>query len=68
MKHIEVRHHFTWDHVEKGYKIFEFVSIDYQLVDIFTKTLSEGSFNFICQELGLLNFDTCIEGEFPLKN
>ena len=35
-KHIEVRHHFIRDYVEKGHVILEFVSIGYQLADIFT--------------------------------
>jgi len=56
-KHIEVRHHFIRDHVEKGHVILEFVSTDYQLADIFTKPLSEDRFNFIRQELGMLNLD-----------
>ena len=67
-KRIEVRHHFIWDHVEKGHVIFEFISKDYQLANIFTKPLSEDQFNFIQQELSMLNHDAWIEGEPSLIN
>jgi len=56
-KHIEVRHHFTWDYVEKGHVTLTFVPTDYQLAHIFTKPLSEDHFNFIWHELGMLNID-----------
>ena len=35
-KYIEVRHHFIWDHVEKGDVFLEFVPNQTQLADIFT--------------------------------
>jgi len=38
-KHIEIRHHFLRDHVQKGDCILEFVDTKNQLVDIFTKPL-----------------------------
>ena len=56
-KHIEVRHLFIRDHVEKGHVILEFVSTNDQLANIFTKPLSEDQFNFIRPKLGMLNFD-----------
>lgn len=46
-KHIEVRHHFLRDNVEKGHVEIEFISTEYQLADIFTKPLSVDRFNFI---------------------
>ena len=42
---------------KKGHVIHEFVSTNYQLADIFTKLLSEDRFNFIQQELDMLNLD-----------
>ena len=39
--HIEIRHHFFRDHAQKGDITLEFVSVKDQLVDIFTKPLSE---------------------------
>jgi len=45
----------------KGHVILEFVSTYYQLVDSFTKALNEDRFNFIRQELGMLNLDAGIE-------
>ena len=56
-KLIEVHHHFIQDHVKKGNAILEFAPIDLQLADIFTKPLSEDHFNFIHQELEMLDFD-----------
>ena len=40
-KHIEIRHHFLRDHVQKGDITLEFVSTKDQLADIFIKPLSE---------------------------
>nr|GEY65636.1 copia protein [Tanacetum cinerariifolium] len=38
-KHIDIRHHFIRDQVEKGVVELYFVTTDYQLADIFTKAL-----------------------------
>ncbi|GJS42778.1 retrovirus-related pol polyprotein from transposon TNT 1-94 [Tanacetum coccineum] len=38
-KHIDIRHHFIREHVEKGVVEFYFMMTDYQLADIFTKAL-----------------------------
>ena len=43
-KHIEIRHHFIRDHAQKGDITLEFISTKDQLVDIFTKLLSEEQF------------------------
>ncbi|XP_050890872.1 secreted RxLR effector protein 161-like [Lathyrus oleraceus] len=43
-KHIEIRHYFLRDHVEKGDAIFEYVDTKSQLAGIFTKLLSSESF------------------------
>ncbi|KAH9671985.1 Integrase catalytic domain-containing protein [Citrus sinensis] len=37
-KHIEIRHHFLRDHVQKGDIALEFISTEKQLADIFKKT------------------------------
>jgi ATP sulfurylase len=37
-KHIEIRHHFIRDHVQRGAVKLEYVSIDEQVVDILTKS------------------------------
>jgi len=57
-KHIEVCHHFIRDHIEKGVVFLEFVPCQTQLADIFTKPLNEEQFNYIHQELGMINIDT----------
>ena len=56
-KHIDVRHHFIRDHVEKGDVSISFISTDYQWADIFTKPLAEDRFTFIRREIGMLNKD-----------
>ena len=43
-KHIEIRYHFLRDHEQKGDITLEFISTKDQLVDIFTKLLSEEQF------------------------
>ena len=35
-KHIEIRHHFLRDHVQKGDCVLEFIDTTNQLADIFT--------------------------------
>ena len=52
---IKMRHHFLKDHVQKGDVVVEFVSTENQLVDIFTKPLSEEQFIKIRHQLGMMN-------------
>lgn len=54
-KHIDIRHHFLKDHVQKGDITLEFVGTDFQLADIFTKSLNEERFSYIKRELGLID-------------
>jgi len=54
-KHIEIRHHFLRDHVQKGDCVLEFVDTKNQLDDIFTKPLPKESFFTIRRELGLID-------------
>jgi len=53
-KHIEIRHHFLRDHVQKGDCVLEFVETKNQLADIFTKPLPKESFFTIRRELGII--------------
>ncbi|GJY13350.1 retrovirus-related pol polyprotein from transposon TNT 1-94 [Tanacetum coccineum] len=46
-KHIDIRHHFIREQVEKGVVELYFVSTDYQLADIFTKALPRERFEFL---------------------
>nr|GFA78322.1 retrovirus-related Pol polyprotein from transposon TNT 1-94 [Tanacetum cinerariifolium] len=52
-KHIDIRHHFIRDQVERGMVELYFVSTDYQLADIFTKALPRQRFEFILMRLGM---------------
>ena len=54
-KHIEIRHHFIRDHVQKGDCIIEFVDSNNQLADIFTKPLPKDRFFQLRNELGVLD-------------
>ncbi len=54
-KHIEIRHHFLRDHVQKGDVDIEFVETRNQLAYIFTKPLAKESFFKIRSELGILD-------------
>ncbi|GKF77299.1 hypothetical protein Tco_0229769, partial [Tanacetum coccineum] len=40
-KHIDVRYHFIKEQIKKGIVELFFVGTEYQLVDLFTKALSE---------------------------
>nr|GEV00777.1 retrovirus-related Pol polyprotein from transposon TNT 1-94 [Tanacetum cinerariifolium] len=52
-KHIDIRHHFIRDQVEKGVVELYFVTMDYQLVDIFTKALPRERFEFLLPCFGM---------------
>ncbi|CAL0305135.1 unnamed protein product [Lupinus luteus] len=54
-KHIEIRHHFLRDHVQKGDCVLEFVETAKQLADIFTKPLPRDTFYTLRRELGILD-------------
>jgi len=54
-KHIEIKHHFIRDHVQKKDIALSFVDTDNQLADIFTKPLVEYRFNFIKEKLLIMN-------------
>ncbi|KAI3769445.1 hypothetical protein L6452_00547 [Arctium lappa] len=56
-KHIEIRYHFIKDHVMNGDIELHFIPTDYQLADLFTKPLDETRFNFLINELGMLNLE-----------
>ncbi|GJX06616.1 retrovirus-related pol polyprotein from transposon TNT 1-94 [Tanacetum coccineum] len=52
-KHIDIRHHFIREQVEKGVVELYFMTTDYQLADIFTKALPRERFEFLLSRLGM---------------
>jgi hypothetical protein len=52
-KHIQVRHHFLRDHVEKGDIMIKFIDTERQLANIFTKLLDFSHFASLQRELGV---------------
>jgi hypothetical protein len=52
-EHIDIRHHFIREQVEKGIVELYFVRTEFQLVDIFTKALPRERFQFILPRLGM---------------
>nr|GEV42745.1 hypothetical protein [Tanacetum cinerariifolium] len=59
-KHIDIRHHFIREQVEKGVVELYFVTTDYQVVDIFTKALPRQRFEFILPRLGMKSMSPAI--------
>jgi len=55
-KDIEIRHHFIRDHVNNDDCVIQFVNSENQLVDLFTKPLNKEIFNFLKNELGIIDF------------
>nr|GEU99628.1 integrase, catalytic region, zinc finger, CCHC-type, peptidase aspartic, catalytic [Tanacetum cinerariifolium] len=51
--HIDKRHHFIQDQVKKGVVELFFMTMDYQLADIFTKSLPRERFEFLFPQLGM---------------
>ena len=54
-KHIDIRHHLLWDHVQNGDISHEFIDTNNQLTDIFTKPLNVERLNFIKHDLGMID-------------
>jgi hypothetical protein len=52
MKHLEVRHHFLRDHVEKRDIEMRYINTERQLFDIFTKPLDAYRFTALRGEIG----------------
>ncbi|GKD95639.1 hypothetical protein Tco_1379536, partial [Tanacetum coccineum] len=50
-KHIDIRHHFIRDQVEKGVVELYFMTMDYNLANIFTKALPRERFEFLLPRL-----------------
>ena len=63
-KHIQIRHHFLRDNVEKGFISMEFVSTDEQVADIFTKALNREPYEFLCQKLGMISLNSWIKDDW----
>jgi len=53
-KHINIRHHFLRDNIEKGLISIYFCATDKQIADIFTKALSREQFERNRLELGMI--------------
>nr|GEU35412.1 hypothetical protein [Tanacetum cinerariifolium] len=54
-KHIDIRHHFIREQVEKDVIELYFLTTDYPLADIFTKALPREWFEFLLLRLGMKN-------------
>jgi hypothetical protein len=52
-KHIDIRHHYIREQVEKGIVELYIVRTEFQLANIFTKFLSRERFQFILPRLGM---------------
>nr|GEX53105.1 hypothetical protein [Tanacetum cinerariifolium] len=52
-KHIDVRYHFIKEKVEKGIVELLFIGTEYQLADLFTKSLLEERFKYLVRRLGM---------------
>jgi len=59
-KHIEIRHNFIRDHVQKGDCEIKFVKIENQLADLFTKPLARDRFNKLRTKLGILDIKNVV--------
>ena len=54
-KHIDIRHHFLRDCLEKGLINLEFINTENQIADIFTKPLNENNFIKLRRDLGIMS-------------
>ena len=56
-KHIDIRHHFLRDNVEKGLISMNFCTTEEQIADIFTKALAREHFERNGLELGMMKIN-----------
>ena len=56
-KHIDIRHHFLRDNVEKGLISMNFCTTEEQIADIFTKALAREHFERNRLELGMMKIN-----------
>ncbi|GJW84704.1 hypothetical protein Tco_0157849 [Tanacetum coccineum] len=52
-KHINIRYHFIKEHVEHGTIELYFVGTEYQLADLFTKSLPKERFEYLVHRIGM---------------
>ncbi|GJU54395.1 hypothetical protein Tco_1228109 [Tanacetum coccineum] len=52
-KHIDIRYHFIKEHVERGTVEIYFVGTEYQLADLFTKTLPKERFEYLVHRISM---------------
>ena len=62
-KHIEIRHHFIHDMVQKGAVDLQYISTDDQTADVLTKPLPRVKFEYFCGRLGVEENATLLERE-----
>nr|GEU61857.1 hypothetical protein [Tanacetum cinerariifolium] len=56
LKHIDIKYHFINEQVENGVIELYFVNMEYQLADIFTKSLGRERIKFLINKLGMRSF------------
>ena len=56
-KHIEIRHHFIGELVKDGTLTLDFIHIDDQKADLFTKPLDSKWFEFLHQNIVVISMD-----------
>ena len=54
-KHIEIRHHFIWDHIKHGDIEIIYINTQEKLADIFTRPLDEARFCELRHELNIID-------------
>ena len=54
-KHIDIKHHFIRDHIQKGDIELSFVNTEDRITDIFTKPLAEDRFYYIKSFLNMIS-------------
>jgi hypothetical protein len=66
MRHVEGRHHFLRDHVEKGDIEMRYIDTERQLADIFIKPFDSSRFANMREEIGVCHLYGLFEGELVL--
>jgi hypothetical protein len=54
-KHMEIKYHYIWDMVQRGFVELQYISTDKKIADILTKPLSRVKYEYFRDKLGVLS-------------
>ena len=63
LKHIEIKYHYIKDMVQRGAVKLQYVAMEEQITDVFTKPLARVKFDYFREKLGVLQIEVSSKGK-----